>query len=893
MFKRKPLSIAVAAAVGLTSSAFTTSVSAQGGEEERMIEEVVVTGSRIRSTVQDTIRPVTITSRIDIEFSGVESVADVLRSSAFNSYGSFRERSGNAFGQIALLDLRGLGEDRSAILVNGRRVPGNPLTGSAAVDINSIPLSAVDRVETLTDSASAIYGADAIGGVVNIIMRDEFDGAELEIGGDRPSRLGADSDHFNFTFGASSDRANIIFSGEWFKRHPVFDADREYSRASVTPSADDGVALLSIETVGVSAGGNTGFKTDFSEAFPLTPDNSVQGCDENVYAKIRNPFGVQGEGCGYAYANISMMTGGLERQSTFLDGTYEITEGHEAYVEHRFSKTQSFGRYAPAVGFFRISEDNPLNPFGHKQAGEGNGVPINAFHRFVAHGNRDDEYERIETDTVVGMSGTLPFGNNDINYDIFARAYQYRATSEGDTYILQSELERLVEDAEYDFINPLSQDPTHLSAVQRSSATLFRDINTDYTNFGVALDGFAFDLPAGPVGWAVGAEQAREAYKDQYDNFREAGNVIGSAGNSSAGKRNRWAVFGEMNFPVMDEMDIHVAARYDDYSDFGDNFSPQIAIRYQPHEQIVLRASVGSGFKAPNLGDIGQELSQSFEDATDFARCADQGTAPADCQSFQYEEYTGGNPDLKAEESESINIGVVISPTDNFTLAVDWFEIQLDDAVSTLNLNTVLAFERFGILPSGVIVNRGPTVDGVRGAITNCVGGVRAPNCGIINVFANLSSLEVQGYDIRASYDLATDTAGNYSFRFEFSSVEQNLWQSTQVAPEINRTGGVSFPEFRYNANLRWTMEDWTVNYKYHYVDTHEGGVNKYDNWHSMDLSVFWHAPWEGEISFGAKNITDRDPSVNQAATGWDNNISLPLYDVNGRTPFVAYKHFF
>ena len=897
MFKKKPLPMAVAAAVGLSSTAFTTSVSAQ---EETMIEEIVVTGSRIRSTVQDTIRPVTITNRLDIEYSGVENVADVLRSSAYNTYGSFRERSGSSLGQIALVDLRGLGPSRSAVLVNGRRVPGNPISGSAAVDLNSVPLSAIDRIETLTDSASAVYGADAIGGVINIVMRDEFDGVELEIGGDRPSREGADSDHFSFTFGANSDESRILFSGEWFKRHPVFDADREYSRASINPSADDGIPRLAVETVGISAGGNTGFKTDFSGAFPLTPDGTVEGCDPSVYQGIRSPFGVPGEGCGYAYANISMMTGGIERYSTFLDAKYEIADGHETYFENRYSKIESFGRYAPAVGFFQIRADNPLNPFGHEQTGDTNGdgelndgEAISAFHRFVAHGNRDDSYERIELDNVVGVKGTLDIGERDIQYDVFARSYQYRSTAEGDTYVISSILEELVADAEYDFVNPLSTDPDHLAAVQKSSATLFRDINTDFTQFGVAFDGFAFDLPAGPVGWALGAEQARESYKDQYDNFREAGNVIGSAGNTSGGSRSRWAVFGEMNFPVMDEVDIHLAARYDDYSDFGDAVSPSIAVRYEPHEQLVLRASWGEGFKAPNLGNIGQELSQSFNDATDLGRCEEQGIDADACPQNQYENYTGGNPDLLAEESESINVGIVVSPTDNFSIAVDWFEIKLTDAVSTLGLRTVLAFEEAGTLPPGVIVNRGPTENGVRGVITQCVGGVTAPACGIINVFANLASLEVQGVDIRASYDLATDTAGSYSFRLEFSTIEDNLWKATAIAPEVNRSGSVGFPEFRYNMNLRWTMEDWTVNTKYHYIDAHEGGPSKYQNWESLDLSVYWLTPWDGEISFGARNLTDKDPSVNEASSGWDNNVSLPLYDVTGRTPFIAYKHFF
>jgi iron complex outermembrane recepter protein len=216
MFKKTPLASAISSVTIASSLAAAGMALPALAADEDMIEEVVVTGSRIKSSVDDTARPVSVINRLDIELSGMESVADVLRNSAYNSFGSFREQSGSSFQQIALVNLRGLGEDRTAVLINGRRVPGNPLTGTAAVDLNSIPLAAVERVEVLTDSASAIYGADAIGGVVNIIFRDDYEGAEFEIGTEAPTREGADSDHFNFTFGANGERSSIIFSGEWY-----------------------------------------------------------------------------------------------------------------------------------------------------------------------------------------------------------------------------------------------------------------------------------------------------------------------------------------------------------------------------------------------------------------------------------------------------------------------------------------------------------------------------------------------------------------------------------------------------------------------------------------------------------------------------------------------------
>ncbi len=254
-FSKRPLAHAVSMATAAAGSFVlypATQAAGQEAQNQPALEEVVVTGSRIRRAVSDAPSPIEVMDRLEIDLTGLENIADVLRNTTYNSFGSFRERSGSSFGQVALVSLRGLGSDRTAVLVNGRRVPGNPFTGTAAVDLNSIPLAAIERVEVLTDSASAVYGADAIGGVVNIILRDDYNGAEIEIGTESPTRAGADSDHVNFVIGTSTDRASALFTAELFERDPIFDGDRAYSSVQINgPNLGD--------TIGVSAGGNTAF----------------------------------------------------------------------------------------------------------------------------------------------------------------------------------------------------------------------------------------------------------------------------------------------------------------------------------------------------------------------------------------------------------------------------------------------------------------------------------------------------------------------------------------------------------------------------------------------------------------------------------------------------------
>lgn len=879
MFRKKPIAKAISAITA--AGTFALGAPVVTAEEEEVLEEIVVTGSRIPVAVSDAPRPLTVVDRQEIDLSGFENIADVLRTTTYNSIGSFRERSGSSFGQVALVGLRGLGEDRTAVLINGRRVPGNPLTGTSAVDLNTIPLAAVERIELLTDSASAVYGADAIGGVVNVIMRDDWTGAEFEIGGEWPDDAGADSDHLSFTFGTANDDGHILFSGEWVRTDPIFDADRDYSRVNITANPNGGDPRHSIDTTGVSLGGNTLFEYDYSDAFPGGP------CPTDTYVPLSDPNGITGAtACGFGYADISLQTGGIDRKSTFLNASYNINEDNQVYMEARYTDQESFGRYAPAVGFFLVDETAPLNP----TFGQADPRDLWLFHRFIGHGNRDDTFTTNELDAIAGLKGS--FNDGAIDYDVYLRRYEYTARSEGDTYVIRSIIEDLVADGSYNFVNPL--DPSNAGAIQQTSATLLRDIFTEVTQGAVTLNGtLPMDLGAGNLGWAFGAEATTEKYQDQYDNLREAGNVLGSAGNSAEGSRSRKAAYGELLIPLLDTLEANVAVRYDDYDDFGSEVSPGVSLRFAPHDRFVVRASWGEGFKAPNLSAVHQSLSQSFETVTDLRRCAAQGIAEANCPISQVEEYTGGNSDLEAEQSESYNIGIVVEPIDNLSFSLDWFNIEIEDAVDTLDLQDLLVLESNGTLPPGVIVNRAADDPSGVGLVTPCTSAVAAPACGIVNVFGNLGTLEVEGLDLRANYTLDTDI-GMFRFDLEWSHMLTYDEQTNPLQPAVDRPGTEGFPENRTNFSTRYSANDFTVNYNMRWIDEHDGvtAAGKYDDYMTHDITLVWHTPWEGDLTVGIQNFTDEDPVID-SASGYDDEVTLLLYSVKGRTPFLTYKHSF
>lgn len=858
--KRKPIYNAVRMASAMMAmSAVSLNAAAQADDE---LEEVIVTGSNIPRAVSDAAQPISVIDSLDIQLSGFTNTADILRNSAYNSFGSFRERSGSSFGQIATADLRGLGSQYTAVLINGRRVPGSPFTGASIVDLNTIPISSVERVEILKDGASAVYGADAIGGVISVVLKDDYEGFEVGGGVSRPSFEGGESENFNVLWGKTGERGNIIAGAEYFNREAIFDRDRPYSAAQVNgPDFSD--------TVGISVGGNTGFEPDFSAAFPLG------SCDESIYAGVfTNPFGVSGTGCGFAYANRSLQTGNLERKSVFINGNYEINDNMTLYGDARFNNNTTSGRYAPAVGFFSFSETSPFNTFGRT---------ISAFHRFVAHGDRDDSVDLDELTLIGGLKGEF---ENGIGYDLWAQFYEYDAAELGNTYIQTSVLEAEVAAGRYDVLNPFSTDPTHLEAVRRSGIQLSRDINTSYNAVGVTFNGELGELSGGDIGWAAGVEYAKEDYQDIYDQFREALDVLGSAGNSASGERDRSAIFAEVLLPVLDNLEVNIAGRYDDYDIFGSSFSPQISTKFTLNDNLSFRASIGEGFKAPDLTNLFVSRSESFNPLRDQFRFEAQGNTGA-APSFQVQNFSEGNALLKAEESESLNFGV-IADIGGFSASLDYYSVEIEDQITRLSLAEVNSLEAQGALPPGVIVNRAPTVGNVPGAIRN-----------IVRPFVNAALVKTDGLDLNANWSLESGF-GNWDLGLQWVHI---LSYELQNSPDDTLTdiiggssnGGSGFSENRVNTNIRLNRGDLTVSLNSQFIDGFDNPTEDgtYDSWLSHDLTVNWINAFniDGlEFTAGVQNLTEEEPSIDSTGN-YDASIVLSSYSVYGRVPFINFKY--
>ena len=559
-----------------------------------------------------------------------------------------------------------------------------------------------------------------------------------------------------------------------------------------------------------------------------------------------------------------------------MDASYQLTDDVNVYAENRYSRINSFGRYAPAVGFFLVNEpariENGLAPVTGA-----NGAPFVAFHRFIAHGPRDDNTTRDEFDMVVGIEGELADGS--ITFDAFARHYYYSATEEGNTYIVQSILEDLAATGAYDVLDPLS--PANADAVLASSATLTRDLDTKFNQIGVSFSGLAFNLPAGPVGWALGGEWAEEDYNDNYDRQREAGNIIGSSGNSAAGDRSRKAAYGELLVPVIEGLEIGAALRWDDYNDLGSAVTPSAHVKFNPTaaDWLILRASYNEGFKAPDLTNLYSKLAQSFNEVTDYPQCESQGVDPVDCPTFQVENFTGGNPDLQAENSEAFNVGAVVTPTfvDGLSFSVDYFEVDTTDRATQLRLSQLVRFAAEGNLPPGTEVVRGaPGPEGGLGRLVS-----------ITNVITNAAVLNIKGLDVRAQFNQGFDI-GTVEAQLGWSRFLKYDLQDSADEAVIDFITEAGYPEDRMNAVIRLTRDSFTVNYAMNFIGKHGNGeLEDYDSYMTHDVTFEYRSPWNVDLSVGVQNFTDEKPVLDNIG-GYDDSVTGILYDLAGRRYFGA-----
>lgn len=823
------------ASMAVSGLAFAQDQDQPQDKEATTLDRIEVTGSRLKRADIEGALPVTVIDRAAIDASGKVSVADVLRDTTFASFGNFRPQSGSSAQALADIDLRGLGSGRTLVLIDGRRAPKAPFAGGTQ-DLNSIPTAAVERIEILSDGASAVYGSDAIGGVVNIVLRKDFEGAEIRYGIGQTEVKGGDTAEASALFGAAGERGRLLAGVSSSERDMVFTRDQIGYRR------------------GVSVYGNNYRVYDQNTGRFLTAPTAVPGfaCDSAGFWKTA------GGTCSFDFNSVAANEAEVKNKGLFARADYQINDDWSVYMSGNVAKVSSFGRYAPTPALFLVADGTPNDVI------KGDGFATALYHRLAAFGNRDTNTNSTVTDLLLGFQGRV-FDAIDLDFGIRRNEYQY--AEKGTGYTVNPLLVAAAEDGSYDVTNPFAQ------PLPNVTATISRDSLWKTEEMFAVANFDVFEMGGGTSNMVVGAEHRKEKYADLYDALSEAGLIDGSAGNSAAGDRKVSSVFMEWLFPFTSTFDITLAGRYDKYSDYGNDFAPKIAARWQPLENLTLRGSYGEGFRAPSLDILTQKTSFSADSVVDPATCVIFGGTPAQCQTaaVQVDTYYVANPDLSSEQSKQYSFGVAYDPTDWLNFTADYYNIEIENRIRSFTAQA--------------LINR--TNDPSLGPIPPGLGVERAADGSIVRVtagYGNEGTLNTNGVDfnLRTNFDLAGGRMTNH--------LQVGYVNEYTIDDGDDLAGTLGAPDTRANLINTFTTGDWTFGHSTNYIKGQEDSTGRVGGYALNNLYVNWKAPWNGAVTVGVNNVGNRYPEL----VGYDGRPwNFYLYDAYGRTVYFRYSQQF
>ncbi|WP_147455577.1 TonB-dependent receptor plug domain-containing protein [Solilutibacter pythonis] len=876
--------IIVALAVGV---AIPNIASAQDSEGSKTLDRVEVTGSRIKRAEVEGPNPVTVISRMELDAAGEISVADYLRNNVYNSFGSTRESSGSATGSQATISLRGLGSQYTLVLLDGRRMTTSAALAGGAANINLIPTAAVERIEILREGAGAVYGSDAIGGVINVILRKDFEGLNFSAGYEMP-KVGPNGNTASISGGISSDRGNVTFVLDHQQREMMYNRDiKDIVTGAGMPwgtSAYNSAANFLSSKTGLVGAPNCG-----------SFENSI------VTGTGPNPT------CGFDHGATSANESSLTRDSLLVNATYNITDNTSFFFRAISSRTSSMGVYASAPvdnggrgpGMLpTISANNPFNPYG---------VDGTLYYRFTPLGTRDTIRRDTMRDYSFGLRGSNGwFGGAD--WQIGVGHGRVAQTSLNYNYGIGSALQQAIDSGTY---NPF--DPTHPS-VAAAAPSIAHTVFVESELVSKTIDGnISFDLfniGDRAASFVTGFEHRQDSLSQTYDAQSAARKVFGSAGAGGNGSRKYSAVYMEALFPVLDSLNLTVAGRYDDYSDVGGKFSPRASFEFRPLDSLLVRGSWGKGFRAPTLMDLHRSASSTNLNSPPLASAGLPGGDKLACDALtayrqasgntayqpypvnpcnssdQYTWLISSNPNLKPEESKNWGLGVVWSPTNTLSFALDYYDIKIDNIITTVP--RALAFKYGDEGRPGYGVTRSDPFTPAAGVTLP-----GAPNL-ILLPIDNGASRTTRGLDFEASYRIETDTMGRFSSKLAWSHVIERNFTPIGDTVAQKQAGTAGIPKDRGQLYLGWDKSVISTALITNYISGSSDGTpaTTLPSWTTFDGQVSVATPWKGKVTLGIRNIGNKMPPFNDSLFGfpyYDNTI----YNIWGRTPYIRYEQSF
>jgi iron complex outermembrane receptor protein len=785
------------------------------------VEKIEVTGSNIKRVDAESSANIQVITKEEISKSGANTVAELLRAVPSIGAGALQDfNTGNGFSAGAQsASLRGLGSVGTLLLLNGHRLAPSPTadpnTGQGqAYNLNTIPLTAIERIEVLKDGASAIYGSDAIAGVINFILRKDYEGGEVSFtqGANISNRF--KNYTVNGTVGIGNlarDRYNFLVTSEYFHRdaqgyNDVSGVDNDAYRVL----ASRNIPSSSISTVPNFYREGTLGNGAFTVGLPTDPRCPAA----NVVSATA--------GCRFNSFDYLQIQSKAERAGFLAKGTYDFSATLQGTAELAFTRATNWFTSVPpgfasnnGTGAIWFAADGTRNrfqlilPVGHPD--NPYTVPVALNYRWADLGGQD---ERIFNDAArgfVGLKGT--FGAWDWESGLL-----YSKTSRTDRFngqLYLPALQAAVANRTYRF-NGSTNDPAVIAALNPYKTNKG---NADLTSLDFKGTRELMDLPGGALAIATGAEFRRESFDITSDPRLVKGDFVNIASTTVNASRTVSSAFAELSIPFIKNLETQLAARFDHYSDYGNSTTPKVGVKYKPHEWVAVRANYAEAFRAPSLTQASNSRVQSFSTVTDPVRCPN-GTTPApggdsiDCTGRSVSSLFGSVANLEPERSKSWSYGLIVSPWSNLSFQADLFEIRRRNQIDRFSAQQVINNE-FNPAFTGGSVQRDPN------PATWLVG---VPNSGpvvtTLRRFLNMGETRVKGIDYEASTNFRLGP-GKVALRAQATWMIRYDYQVDKGGPFVNNAGNFYLfetPRLRGNVTAEYQQGDVSTFLRYNYT---------------------------------------------------------------------------
>lgn len=915
------ISASLIAAFGSGLLFATTSTVAQ--EAQR----VEITGSAIKRVDAETALPVQVMNREDIKRTGAVNVEQLVQtisaaSSNGNQVGS--SASGATTGGISSISLRGLTSLRTLVLLNGKRLApyGMGFTNdSVSVDISSIPIAAVERVEILKDGASSLYGSDAIAGVVNFILRKDFAGLELGAEYGIPTKGSkGDTKRASLAWGlgnVDSDKYNVMIVATLQKESSLFGRDRSFARTSINE-----------KELNDTSSGNT-FPANIAAvdgSFGSRNPTAATGCVA-PYSTIDPLFGTKT--CRFDPASLVALLPDVERVGLMGSAKFVLSENLEAYIDASYSKSKQttviqpvpisdqftlpstnplanqapYNIYTPKPSSTIIlSPTSPFYPTSYVQGLTGGPTPdLFVRYRAAVSGNRNITDYSDAPRLNFGLRGTAAGWDFDSSFLYSSSRVRERVN---DGYPQYTKILPLLNSGTVNFFGDNSP-----AVVDQLRAANFTGDALKVTSTLMSLGGTVSREVArtagGPVGLAVGVELRKEKWSYNPSIELQQGDVSGYGGNQAKVDKSRSvkSVFSEINVPIIKGLEVNGGIRFDDYEGVGNSTTPKVSMRWQPVSQVLFRGSIARGFRAPSLADLYAPNTEGVTQTglTDPQRCPTTNDGIRDC-STQFSVINGGNSKLKPEKSTNYTLGIVLEPIADLSIAVDAFKIRLSDTITQgLPQTFILAnLDKFSSF-----VTRGP----VDPAFPTLPG----PIISIDQTNINLGQSRLSGFDFDLRYKFRTENwgrfllnmTGTYFAKYDTQNPDGSF--STQVGNLNNATTGGVIPRWKTYQSVTWELGDWATTlamaWQSSYIDLVGSFMDPADpstyrvrrvgNYKTYDAQTTYSGIKNLRLTLGVKNLFNQRPPYTNQGFSFQSGYDPQYVDPRGRFIYVGVNYAF